>query len=33
MTCGGSLGLQGFNKHVNSKFNTLSGDIGKKVEK
>ena len=33
MTCGGALGLQGFNKHVNSKFNTPSGDIGKKVEK
>lgn len=33
MTCGGALGLQGFNKHVNSKFNTPLGDTGKKVER
>ena len=33
MTCGGALGLQGFNKHVNSKFNTPLGETGKKVER
>lgn len=33
MTCGGALGLQGFNKHINSKFNTPLGDTGKKVER
>ena len=33
MTCGGSLGLQGYNKHINSKFNTPLGEAGKRVEK
>lgn len=31
MTCGGALGLQGYNKHVNSKYNTPLGEVGKRV--